>query len=42
MISTVLGKIHDVDGGLAPVIGFGGLLFGGLGVGLLTLVGYER
>ncbi|HET9256800.1 MAG TPA: zinc permease, partial [Pseudonocardiaceae bacterium] len=42
MISATLGKVGDSDGGMAPVIGFGTLLFAGLGVGLLTLAGYER
>lgn len=42
MIVSTLGKVHDGAGSVAPVIGFGALLFAGLGVGLLTLAGYER
>ncbi|MGH3765914.1 MAG: ZIP family metal transporter [Pseudonocardiaceae bacterium] len=41
-IDATLGKLHDGEGSIAPVIGFGALLFAGLGVGLLTLAGYER
>jgi zinc transporter, ZIP family len=40
-IDTALGKIHDHTGGLAPVFGYGALFFGGLGIGLLSLVYYE-
>lgn len=41
-IDATLGKMSDGDGTVMPVIGFGALLFAGLGVGLLTLAGYER
>jgi zinc transporter, ZIP family len=41
-IDATLGKVHDGEGSIVPVLGFGGLLFAGLGVGLLTLAGYER
>jgi ZIP family zinc transporter len=41
-IDITLGKLHDGSGGMAPVFGFGALLFAGLGVGLLSLAGYER
>jgi ZIP family zinc transporter len=42
MIGATLDKVHDGSGSVAPVIGFGDLLFAGLGVGLLSLAGYER
>ena len=42
MIDSSLEKLHDGAGSAAPVLGFGALLFAGLGVGLLTLAGYER
>ncbi|MBV8995361.1 MAG: zinc permease [Pseudonocardiales bacterium] len=42
MIDSSLEKLHDGGGSAAPVLGFGALLFAGLGVGLLTLAGYER
>ena len=42
MIDSTLDKVHDGASSVAPVIGLGGLLFAGLGVGLLTLAGYER
>jgi ZIP family zinc transporter len=41
-IDATLGKMHDGEGSVAPVIGFGALLFAGLGVGLLSLACYER
>ncbi|MDT7711724.1 MAG: zinc transporter, family [Pseudonocardiales bacterium] len=41
-IDATLGKVHDGEGSIAPALGFGALLFAGLGVGLLTLAGYER
>jgi ZIP family zinc transporter len=37
-----LGAVHDHTGGLAPVFGYGALFVGGLAVGLLSLVAYER
>ncbi|MDQ3824516.1 MAG: zinc permease, partial [Actinomycetota bacterium] len=42
MIDSTLDKMHEGAGSAAPVFGFGALLFAGLGVGLLTLAGYER
>jgi ZIP family zinc transporter len=42
MIDSTLEKVHEGASSVAPVIGFGALLFAGLGVGLLTLAGYER
>jgi len=42
LIGATLDKVHDGSGSVAPVIGFGALLFAGLGVGLLSLAGYER
>jgi len=41
-IDTALGAVHDHSGGLGPVFGYGALFVGGLAVGLLGLVGYER
>ena len=41
-IDTALGNLHDHHGGLAPVLGYGALFAGGLAVGLLSLVFYER
>ena len=41
-IDAALGKVHDHTGGLAPVFGYGSLFAGGLAVGLLSLVAYER
>jgi ZIP family zinc transporter len=41
-IDTALGNLHDRHGGLAPVLGYGTLFAGGLVVGLLSLVFYER
>jgi ZIP family zinc transporter len=41
-IDSALGAVHDHTGGLAPVFGYGSLFTGGLAVGLLGLVGYER
>lgn len=42
MIDSALGNLEAGSGGMAPVIGFGALLFAGLGVGLLSLASYER
>jgi ZIP family zinc transporter len=42
MIDSTLEKVHDGASSAAPVIGLAALLFAGLGVGLLTLAGYER
>jgi ZIP family zinc transporter len=41
-IDSALGAVHDHSGGLGPVFGYGTLFAGGLAVGLLGLVGYER
>jgi zinc transporter, ZIP family len=41
-VDSALGAVHDHSGGLGPVFGYGALFAGGLAVGLLSLVGYER
>jgi zinc transporter, ZIP family len=41
-VDAHLGAVHDHTGGLAPVFGYGALFAGGLAVGLLSLVGYDR
>ncbi|HVU73459.1 MAG TPA: ZIP family metal transporter [Mycobacteriales bacterium] len=41
-VDAALGAVHDHTGGLAPVFGYGALFVGGLAVGLLSLVAYER
>ncbi|MDQ2845385.1 MAG: ZIP family metal transporter [Actinomycetota bacterium] len=41
-IDSALGAVHDGGGPLGPVFGFGALFAGGLAVGLLGLVGYDR
>jgi ZIP family zinc transporter len=41
-IDAALGSAHDGHGGVAKAIGFGLLFAAGLGVGLLSLVFYER
>ncbi|MCK9897879.1 zinc permease [Frankia sp. AgB32] len=41
-LDAALGKVHDHSGGLGPVFGYGTLFLGGLSVGLLSLLGYER
>ncbi len=41
-IDARLGRIHDGHGGLGSVLGYGALFAGGLGVGLLGLVAYDR
>jgi zinc transporter, ZIP family len=41
-IDAALGQLHDGHGGLGSAIGYGALFAGGLSVGLLSLVGYER
>jgi ZIP family zinc transporter len=41
-IDTALGKIHAHTGGLAPVFGYGSLFAGGVSVGMLSLVAYEK
>ncbi len=41
-IDSALAGVHEHTGGLAPVFGYGALFAGGLTVGLLGLVAYER
>lgn len=41
-IETALTSIHDGHGGLGSALGYGALFTGGLAVGLLTLVAYDR
>jgi zinc transporter, ZIP family len=41
-IDAALATMHDGDGGLASALGYGALFSGGLAVGLLSLVAYER
>jgi ZIP family zinc transporter len=41
-IDTALAELHEGGGGLGPALGYGALFAGGLAVGLLSLVGYER
>jgi ZIP family zinc transporter len=41
-IDSALVKVHDGSGGLASVFGYGSLFAGGLAVGLLGLVAYDR
>jgi ZIP family zinc transporter len=41
-IDSALGEVHDHQGGLASAVGYGVLFAGGLSVGLLSLVFYER
>ena len=41
-IDEALGQVHDGRGGLGSAIGYGLLFVAGLGVGLLSLVAYER
>jgi len=41
-IDTALVGIHDGTGGLGRAVGYGALFVGGLSVGLLSLVAYER
>jgi ZIP family zinc transporter len=41
-IDAALLSLHDGSGGMAPVLGYGVLLLLGTGVGLLSLVYYER
>ncbi len=41
-LDAALNKVHDHSGGLGPVFGYGTLFLGGLSVGLLSLLGYER
>src|SRR5207302_3944219 len=41
-IDTALSNLHDLKGGLAPVMGYGALFLAGIGLGLMGLVYYER
>jgi ZIP family zinc transporter len=41
-VDSALGAVHDHDGGLGPVFGYGALFAAGLAVGLLGLVAYEQ
>lgn len=41
-LDAALGALHDHRGGLGPVLGYGTLFLGGLSVGLVSLVLYER
>jgi ZIP family zinc transporter len=41
-IDSALAAAHEHSGGLAPVFGYGALFTGGLTIGLLALVGYDR
>jgi ZIP family zinc transporter len=41
-IHTSLAAVHDGNGSSGPVLGYGALFAGGLAVGLLGLVGYDR
>ena len=41
-IDAGLVAVHDGSAGLTPVLGYGALFAGGLAVGLLGLVGYDR
>jgi ZIP family zinc transporter len=40
-VDTALGRLHDGDAGIAPVLGYGALFLLGLATGLLSLVYYE-
>jgi ZIP family zinc transporter len=41
-IDAALANLHDQKAGIWPVLGYGALFFGGIGVGLVGLVYYER
>src|SRR4051794_13621764 len=41
-IDAALGQVHEGSGGLGSAIGYGLLFAGGLSVGLLSMVAYER
>jgi ZIP family zinc transporter len=41
-VDSALGRLHDGNGGIGPVLGYGALFLGGISVGLLSLVYYER
>ena len=40
-IDTALANLHDHTGGMGPVVGYGALFFGGIGIGMVGLVYYE-
>ena len=41
-VDVALGNLHTHDGGFGPVFGYGALFGGGLAIGLLSLVHYDR
>ena len=41
-VDAALGHLHDRTAGIGPVLGYGALFLLGIGVGLLSLVYYER
>src|SRR5215467_5353463 len=41
-VDAALGRLHHGTAGIGPVLGYGGLFVLGIGVGLLSLVYYER
>ena len=41
-IDGALSNLHGGTGGFSPVLGYGALFIGGLAVGMLALVGYDR
>jgi len=41
-VDAALGRLHDGTAGMGPVLGYGSLFLLGIGVGLLSLVYYER
>src|SRR3954453_14012269 len=41
-LDAALAAMHDDTGGIGPVLGYGALFAGGLTVGLMGLVAYER
>jgi zinc transporter, ZIP family len=41
-VEAALGRLHDGTAGIGPVLGYGALFLLGIGVGLLSLVCYER
>jgi ZIP family zinc transporter len=41
-VDAAVGALRDGSGGLGPVAGYGALFLAGMGVGLLSLAGYEQ
>src|SRR5260370_15916465 len=41
-LAAALGRLHGSTGGIGPVLGYAALFLGGISVGLLSLVYYER